>query len=285
MFHTADIIRKNIMTPEGEAEFQIRYIRNENAGLLTTRSKKSYLILDSIDYWYDLIQEKYPAKQKCRCKNDYFKLSFDYVPRVGTDDYRGIELTSCCTECGRQKKFAAVDIDYSPTEQLFEQPITYCERPKILYQTYCVRGYWKEGAFRDLIGFLSHKDMLIYCWHWSGDKEKKRCVKRFAAEELKAFLFTEKRNYLQIYFSMEPLDELIAAQFSNDQGVYMERDLWRKKELISINAPLMVAAEGAGLFYTMNFCGEYLEAGQVKAKGEPFRQLAEEIYAYSQKWL
>lgn len=282
MFQTTDKIRKNIITSEGEDEFQIRYMRDENVGLLTTRSKKSYLILDSIDYWYDLIQKKYPAIQKCRCKNDYYKLYFDYVPRVGTDDYRGVELISYCTECGRQKKFAVVDIDYSPTEQLFEQPITYCERPKIIYKTYSVSGCWKEEAFRNLIGFLSHKDLLIYCWYF---KENKSYIKRFTAEELRNFLFVEKKRYIKIYFSMEPLEELFVEQLSDVGGVRVDRDIWRKKEVISLNSPFMVAAEGAGLFYSMDFCGEYLEAGQVKAKSQPFYQLAEELSEYSKKWV
>lgn len=59
MFETEEKIRKSIITPDGEDEFQIRYIFDENAGLLTARSEKSYLILDSIDYWYDCIQNKY----------------------------------------------------------------------------------------------------------------------------------------------------------------------------------------------------------------------------------
>lgn len=284
MFQTTDKIRKNIITSEGEDEFQIRYIHNENAGLLTTCSKKSYLILDSIDYWYDLIQKKYPTIQKCRCKNDYYKLYFDYVPRVGTDDYRGVELISCCTECGKQKKFAVIDIRYSPTEQLFEQPITYCEQPKIIYKTYSVSGYWKEESFRNLVGFLSHKDLMIYCWY-RVFKENKRYVKRFTAEELKNFLFVDKKRYINIYFSMDPLEEFFAEQFSDDGGIYIDRDIWRKREVISLNSPFMVATEGAGLFYSMDFCGEYLEAGQVKAKSEAFSQLVEELSEYSKKWI
>ena len=275
MFHTENKIRKDIITPEGENEFQVRYIRDENVGVLTTRTKKSYLILDSIDYWYDLIQKKYPSKQKCRCKNDYFKLYFDYVPRVGTDDYRGVELTICCTECGKQKKLAVVDIDYSPTEQLFEQPITYCERPKILYKTYSVSGYWKEESFRDLIGFLSHKQLLIYCWYRVWDEN--RCyVKQFTYEELKNFLFTEKKGYIGIYFTTKPMEELLGLPSAG-------RDIWRKEEIIFLHYPIMVA--GRGLFYSMDFCSEYLESGEVKAKSAMFDQLVEEVWSYSQKWL
>lgn len=35
----------------------------------------------------------------------------------------------------------------------------------------------------------------------------------------------------------------------------------------------------------MDFCGEYLKAGQVKAKSQPFYQLAEELSEYSKKWV
>lgn len=284
MFSTAEKVRKNIITSDGEDEFHIRYIRYENVGVLTTRSEKSYFILDSIDYWYDLIQEKYPAKQKCRCKNDYFKLYFDYVPRLGTDDYRAVELISCCTGCGKQRKFAEVDIDYSPTAQLFEQPITYCEQPKIRYKTYSISGYWKEENFYDLIDFLSQKQLLIYCWHWARD-EKKRYMNKFTAEELKNFLLAETMDYLNIYFSMEPLDEFFAESFSNNEGIYVPRDIWREREIFKVNSPIMVAAEGAGYFYSVEFCSEYLEAGQVKAKNESFCQLVKEVLVYCRERL
>ena len=284
MFKTEEKIRKYITTPEGEDEFQLRYILDENVGLLTARSGKSYLILDSIDYWYDCIQNEYPPKRKCKCKNDFFKLYFDFVPRVGTDDYRAVELTSCCTECGKQRKFATIDIDYSPTMQLFEQPITYCERPKIKYKTYSVRGFWKDNAFYDLIDFLSQQQLLIYCWYWVRG-EGKRHVEKLTAEELKKFLFEEKMRYLHIYFSMEPLEELFSKAYSDDKGIYIDLDIWRKQEIINLCAPIMVAAEGAGWSYSMNFCSEHIEAGQIKAKSEEFCKLAQKVWEYSRERL
>ncbi|MBR5121540.1 MAG: hypothetical protein IKU89_03230, partial [Oscillospiraceae bacterium] len=131
MFENEEKIRKNVITPNQEDEFQIRYIRAEDVGIITSRSDKSYFILDSNDYWYDLIQEQYPSKQKCSCKNDYFKVSFDYIPRKGTDDFKAVELTSQCTECGKIKKFARIDIDYSPSCQLYDSEITFCPQPNI----------------------------------------------------------------------------------------------------------------------------------------------------------
>ena len=58
MFKNEYPATKEIVTPDGEDEFQLRYIQDGNVGIATTRSGKSYLILDSIDYWYDLIQDR-----------------------------------------------------------------------------------------------------------------------------------------------------------------------------------------------------------------------------------
>lgn len=285
MFNTEEKICKNIITDDGEDEFQIRYSRDENVGVITSRSNKSYLILDSIDYWYDLIQEKYPSKLKCSCKNEFFKLTFNYIPRIGTDDYRAVELITCCTVCGKQKKLSEIDIDYSPTSQLFEQPITYCEQPKIKYKTYSLKGYWKEEIFCDLIDFLLQKRLWVYCLYW--DKaENKRCVKQMSADELKGFLFTEKSRYISVFFSASSLDELFTDCIVEKNGIYVDRDLWRKQEIIKLNAPILVATGVAGeLFYSMDFCSEYIEKGQIKAKSDAFCELVKEFLAYSKKKL
>ncbi len=98
---------------------------------------------------------------------------------------------------------------------------------------------------------------------------------------LKRFLFIKKEKYLTIYFSMESLDDLFADSVSDDDGIYVDRDVWRKREIIMLNAPLLVAAAGAGKFYSLDFCSEYIEAGQVRVKAEAFHRLIEEILAYS----
>lgn len=280
MFETEEKIRKYIVTPEGEDEFQLRYILNENVGLLTARSEKSYLILDSIDYWYDCIQNEYPPKKRCKCKNTFFKLYFDYVPRVGTDDYRAVELFSCCTECGKQRRFATIDIDYSPTEQLFEEPITYCEKPRLKHKKYSVNGYWNDDTLRDFLDFMSQQNLLIYCWYVDN---KMWLMEKFTVEEMKKFLFEDKKRYRGIFFSQEPLEGLLAEQDSDDSGIGISIDFWRKEEVFRLNLPFMVI--GAGMFYTMNFCSEYIEAGELKAKSEDFCKLVQKVWEYSREIL
>ena len=50
-------------------------------------------------------------------------MCFQYLTRKGTDDFRKVELVSQCTECGKIKNWASIDIDYSPSSQLFENAI------------------------------------------------------------------------------------------------------------------------------------------------------------------
>ena len=102
MYRTEDVIFKPIITADGEMEFQVRYIRDEHVGIVTTETGKSFFLLDSADYWYDLIQKKYPPLMKCSCKNDRFSLVIDYTPRVGTDDFKRINITCICARCQKQ---------------------------------------------------------------------------------------------------------------------------------------------------------------------------------------
>ncbi len=62
-------VTKNISTKNGANEFQVRLLTDDGVGLLTTKDEENYLILDSLDYWYELIQNEYPKKKKCSWKN------------------------------------------------------------------------------------------------------------------------------------------------------------------------------------------------------------------------
>lgn len=108
-------ITKNITTEKGKNEFQVRLLKDKGVGLLTTKNEENYLILDSIDYWYDLIQNEYPKKKKYSCKNEYFYVQFNYIPRQETDDIREVRIITTCTNCKKVSKPITIDIDYSPT--------------------------------------------------------------------------------------------------------------------------------------------------------------------------
>ena len=283
MFNGEEKLHKEIASPNYENEFQIRYLQNENVGILTSRTGKSYFILDSQEYWYDLIQEQYPSKQKCTCKNDFFKVAFDYVPRKGTDDFRAVELVSQCTECKKVKMFGKTDIDYSPSQQLFGQPITFCEQPKLKYKTYSISGYWTKEALLELTKFIAANQSFIYLWSWNKTNER-RSFHQVSIAELTSFLYAENAPFLAIFFSTEPLEALANHSVHDDKGDYIDRNIWRKKEIILINAPIKVGFPNSKNLYYMEFCSEFLTPnGKIISKSESFCQLTKKLLKYSKE--
>ena len=280
MFDTEEMLYKKIIGLDGEDEFQIRFICDENVGILTSRTEKSYFILDSKEYWYDLIQEQYPSKQKCSCKNDFFKISFAYTPRKGTDNFKAVELMSECTECKKAKTFGQIEIDYSPSAHLFEEPISFCKQPKLKYKTYSVSGYWSKDALLALTEFLGAKQPFTYLWYWN-ETDGKRHFSQVTPSQLTAFLSQEASRYLAIYFSSKKIENAFVC---NDLGIYIDRDIWRRQEIVLVNAPIKVGFPDSKDLYYMDFCSEFLTSdGEVKAKSEPFCQLAKELLKYSKE--
>ena len=285
MFNSEEKLLKEISSPNCENEFQIRYLQDENVGVLTSRTEKSYFILDSREYWYDLIQEQYPNKQKCTCKNDFFKIAFAYTPRKETDDFRAVELISQCTECKKARTFGQIDIDYSPSIELFEQPITFCEQPKIKYKTYSISGYWTKEVLLELTKFVAANQSFIYLWYWD-QADKKRSFYQVNIGELTSFLSAKDAHYLAILFSAEPLEIIANHSARDDKGDYVDRNIWRKKEIILINAPIKVGFPDSRDLYYMAFCSEFLTPnGEITQKSERFCKFAKELLKYGREKL
>lgn len=283
MYQNEDVISKVIVTPDGEKDFQVRYIFYENVGIICTPTDKAYFLLDSADYWYDLIQEKYPSIMKCTCKNDRFNLIFNYIPREDTEDFRAIDIHCLCTVCQKIKKLPTIEIDYSPSSQLFDRPITFCKQPKIKYKTYSPKGYWSDAELLGMAEYLLKNNLFVYCWYWDS-KNAKRDFKELSATELQAFLTGNKERYLAIYFSEEPLDNIFMRDTSDGKGVFIQQDIWRKNSVVMLNGPFMVISRG--MFYQMNFCSEYLDKdGNIVPKSASFCALTQDFQKYIKKLL
>jgi len=272
MFQNEKTLVKEITSPEGETEFQIRYIKEEGVGLATTRSGKNYLILDSLDYWFDCIQERYPPKRKCPCKNDYFRLRFSYTPRAGTEDFRSVSITSVCTSCGKERQIGEIDLKYSPTDHLFTQPLTFCPKPKIKYKLNSIHGYWDFEVFRDFLAFLEKHSPFTYGSFWT--PEKRWEILPVEKGALLPLLFEEKQRYFALYFSLQPIDTAAITSLQN---------LWRIGEIIQVNNPIQVClAGGQKEYYSVECCCQYIEAGRVKAKSPAFCALVQGFLSYAQ---
>ena len=269
-------LSKNISAENGANEFQVRLFQDEGVGLLTTKNEENYLILDSIDYWYDLIQKEYPKKKKCSCKNEWFYVTFDYVPREGTDEIREVIIETTCTVCNKISKPISIDIKYSPTKTLIENPITFCEKPNIKYKFKQLTSYWSGNDLKIFLQFMFlDLNLNVYGWFWLDSEEKRR----FEKVSLERALQISDKKYLAFYFSPNELGTKNYVELTDDKGVYLKEDIWRRDEIIELRAPFEMM--GYGLLYYMNFCNQYIDKGNVKDKSEKFEKTTNQL----QVWL
>jgi len=266
-------IEKDIITNDGEDVFQLRLIKSEKIGLATTPSGKNYLILDSADYWYDCIQDGYPKIKKCSCKNDWFRLKFKYYYREHYDDVKRVEINTFCVKCDKQLTVLDIDIKYSPTESLVENPLVYCEKPNIKYNSKTISRIWKQNEFHKILDYLSDLGFNIYCWYWN-DKSQKREMKIFSITEIKRI-----GDFLKLYITQNEMNVEELTLTINELGIYMNENLWRRNELIAIGGVYMA---GVGMNYFLEYGTQFLDnKGEIKNKSQEF---TERIVKF-EKWL
>lgn len=135
----------------GGSAFEIRLLKDEGVGAAACQScSRNYLLLDSGDHWFDVIQSGYPRPTRCSCKGTAFALRFDYEYR-DDGDVRTVEVRSTCSSCGKARKQMCVEIDYGGTRSLVRTPLKYCRNPKILYDLqalslYATRPTWPGSS-------------------------------------------------------------------------------------------------------------------------------------------
>jgi hypothetical protein len=276
-------ISKNISTEKGADEFQVRLLKEDGVGLLTTKKEDNYLILDSLDYWYDLIQEEYPKKKKCSCKNEWFNVRFNYIPRAETNDIRGVNVITTCTQCAKVSKAMSVSIDYSPTDELIEKPLTFCQTPKIKYKFTELTSYWSGNNLKDFLQFIFLELQLnVYCW-FTKHPDHKMMFEKVSLDKAMQII-TVNHRYLKFYFSPGELDisEYIAG--GKEKGVVVNDGIWRRDEIIQLSSPFVIV--GYGLLYYINYCNQYLDKGNVADKSGKFEEVTNKLKAWlTQKFI
>ena len=283
MYLNENVITKMIATEDGEAEFQVRYLRDEQVGVVSTPSGSSYFLLDSAEHWYDLIQETYPPVLKCSCKNDWFCLTLDYTPRAGTEDIREVSIHCRCTACQKTKSLLPIEIDYSPSIHLLDTPLLFCRQPKIKYKTYRLAGYWSQEELMGLAGFLMDRHLHAYGWYWDSHYDH-RYLRELSVAELESFLTENREPCLAVYFSEEPLNPALVQDGQDGLGTHIPHDIWRKTNMFVLNGPYRVIPYG--LLYEMVFCGEYLDKdGEIHPKSPAFQALIQDFRKYAGKLL
>lgn len=269
MFESEEIITKDVYTPEGDAEFQLRWLADEGVGVLSDRRETHWFLLDSDEYWYDVTQDRYPPKQKCRCKNDWFTLELDYRTRPGTDDFREISPRLRCTACGREKCLTPIELDYSPTMQLFDQPLSPCPVPRIKYRTYTRQGFWSPEQLRTIASFFLERKLLPYRWHFDRETMTGDLLP-IPPEELNDVLSGTRGT---LYFSRTPM-----GPSKKHAG------LWRKGELFQLFSMYCINGTKSQVFYEFEFSAEYLDKdGTITPKSPEFCKIVKDFLALLKK--
>lgn len=271
-----EAIIKNIETEKDENEFQFRFLRNEAVGLLTTKNEEHYLILDSLDYWFDVIQNEYPKRKICACSHDFFFIQFEYIFRQNSESVREIKITTTCSDCNKKSKPIFIDIDYAPTNNLIENPIEFCEKPNIKYKYSELTSYWNKD---DLDSFLSivfnELKLNAYCWYFKLP-ENVRVFEQLTMEELSK----KDGRFLNVFLTKDQLDIEKMVKFFDDKGVYLIRDSWRKYEMISLS---IISMYEIGPLYYINFCNQYIDKGLVVDKSKEFETITNQLMDWLNK--
>jgi hypothetical protein len=270
---------KSITTENNENEFQVRFLEDEGVGLLTTKTGINYLVLDSLDYWYDLIQDEYPKKKKCKCKNEWFTIKFTYTSILNSEDIKEVEIETTCTSCKKKTMAMTVEIDYAPTDELIHQPITFCEQPKIIYNYSELTGLWSEVDLIRVFDFIfSELKLNVYGWYFKLP-EKVRCFEKLDFKKVKDVLV--HHNYIDFYFTKDDLKIEDYISNTSEIGVALKNDIWRKNEIIELSSITMsgIGEDGSGNanLYYLEYCNQHIVAGEVLDKSKVFEAMTNQL--------
>jgi hypothetical protein len=255
-------------------EFEIRALKDEGlASLRCVECHRDYLLLDSGDYWFDVIQGGYPRTKRCRCKSTSFRTRCDYEY---WDDggVRFIEVFATCVACRKVTKVLDTEIDCGDTNSLVTEPLKYCKNPKILYALHLLNLCVSGQDIASVVDFLYEHH---HCTFYARLRQNSRWVTfKIDQEEVKQAIFqSAKRStpafYLWIYAAKHDL-EIPDAEV---ESMKSEDVFWKRHELIRISSPTHISL-GQGeesLDYYINFSNEYVENEEIIPKSGGFSEL------------
>lgn len=278
-------------------DFELRFLRDEAVGAARClKCSADYLLLDSKDYWFDVIQKGYPRLVRCACKSQSFQLRIDYSVR-DDGDINYIEVRSICSACGKTRRQLGFKVDYGGTDHLFTTPLVSCKNPKILYDLKKLNLLLTLPAINRIVDYLANtaKCRFASCLriddNWSISEQDGSDVKETI----------EKRKYLFVYAMADRLD--LPENLVN--SIKREDAFWKQSEIIRISSKDHVCtyqlgedpprvcycsdfqADGmykeVGLSFYIDFSTEFARGEKIISKSEEFRATASGLLAMLQK--
>jgi hypothetical protein len=253
-------------------QFEASVLKDEGVGVIKClQCGRDYLLLDSADYWFDVIQQRpYPRPIRCGCKGTAFQLRIDYEFR-DDGDVRSVEVWSTCTACGKSRMQSDAEIDYSPTKRLVDEPLTFCKNPKVHYDLRELSLYAKRADIAEVARFLG-KDAgcqfaaaLRLNGEWS--------VRQLDFNEAEQTILKETGPsccYLWIYAFPHPIKiSANAVGTARKEAVF-----WKRQEIIRISSPINMQFDSINavpsLLYYIRFSNESVKNERVVAKSKRF---------------
>lgn len=128
----------------GAQDFRLRLKTDEQVGLLTCSVGHHSLLLDSREYWADVLQDGRPPQGRCRCGSVLFRVALEYEFR-GTGDVRSVGIKPTCSGCGREQRMMVIDLKYSPTEELIAKPLDPIEARWLQPKRHQITSLWQPA--------------------------------------------------------------------------------------------------------------------------------------------
>jgi hypothetical protein len=138
----------------GSQQFFVRLKRDEQVGLLTCSAGHHSLLLDSRDYWADILQDGRPKQIRCKCGGKLFAVMLLYEFRE-TGDVRSVDVVSACHACGDGQTRALFEIKYSPTEELVSRPLDPIDEPWLQPKRRKITAYWRPSDAEKFTQYLA----------------------------------------------------------------------------------------------------------------------------------
>jgi hypothetical protein len=276
-------------------EFELRVLRDEAvAAVRCVNCSADFLLLDSKDYWFDVIQKGYPRLTCCSCKNEAFGLRIDYDVR-DDGDINYVEVHSICSTCGKRRRQLKFEVDYSGTGHLLKRPLDPCKNPKILYDLKDLNLYL---TLSDILGIVDHLAEQG-CEFLSRVRREDRWVAvRQDVTQAKATI--EKDKYLFVYAMPDHIE------VSEDQLIVAKKEdaLWKRSDVIRIGSKRHVCIHHSskyppslcyssdppthanytevGLLLYLAFSNEFVRGEEAVQKSESFRKVTAGLLAMLQ---
>jgi len=173
------------------------------------------------------------------------------------------------------------DINYSGTESLVEQPLRYCENPKILYALQKLSLYAKRDDIARIINFLGASCGCSFVgWIRKDDAWVKQALTREQAEETVCPVAGSRKPpaYLRIYAFHSSFE-------MPDAGVTTVKDedlFWKQHEIIRVSSPTHIGIGGKlALLFQIDFANEFISGPKIVPKSDDFIEMTSSLL----RWL